>query len=93
MNVVFALVAIPALLVLASGTVAAWWVVIGLLPLVCTYVTTLFHTRRMMAEREINMAFIGPHDSAESMMSEDPFSDGLEQGVGTRGPVRASSRR
>jgi len=91
-NVVFAIFAIPGLLVLASGTIAAWWVVIGLLPLVCAYVATLFHTRRMMAEREINMAFIGPHDHLPSM-PEDPFSDGLEQHVGRRGPARAGSRR
>jgi len=50
---------VPALVALATGSMAASWVVVAMLPFVSTYVAVLFRTRRRMAEREINVAFYG----------------------------------
>jgi hypothetical protein len=51
--------AVPVAIALATGSTAAWWVALALLPVVLAYVAVLFHARRMMAEREINLAFGG----------------------------------
>jgi len=63
----------PALVALATGSVAAWWVVVALLPLVCAYLAVLFRARRVMAEKEINVAFIGPVRRVPAGL-EDVFS-------------------
>jgi hypothetical protein len=53
-------VAVPALVALATGSSTAWWVFVGMLPVffgVCLAV--LLYARRVRAEREINVAFFG----------------------------------
>jgi fatty acid desaturase len=68
--------AVPALAAVATGSTVAWWVVVALLPLVCAYLAVLFHNRRLLAEREINSAFIGSADRTEATLAElfaDPF--------------------
>lgn len=42
-----------------TGASAAWWAVVALLPLACTYVAVLARCRRIAAEREISHAFFG----------------------------------
>lgn len=73
--------AIPALVAVATGSTAAWWVVLALLPLVCTYVAVLFRARRVQAEREFNVAFLGGSNVA-TMGLEEIFSARTD----TRGP-------
>ena len=68
--------AVPALAAVATGSTAAWWAVAVLLPLVCAYLAVLFHNRRLLAEREINSAFLGSADRTEATLAElfaDPF--------------------
>jgi hypothetical protein len=65
--------AVPALAAVVTGSSAAWWAVMVLLPIVCTYVAVLFRARRLMAEREINMAFFGGQDRFDGGL-EDLFS-------------------
>jgi drug/metabolite transporter (DMT)-like permease len=57
--VLFSALAAPVLVALATGSMAAWWVVVALLPFVTTYLAVLFRTKRRIAEREINSAFYG----------------------------------
>ena len=52
-------VAAPALVALATGSNAAWWGLLALVPVVLAYLGVLFRTRRHMAEREFNVAFFG----------------------------------
>lgn len=59
LTVMFTAISVPALVALATGSMTAWWVVVAMLPFVCTYMAVLFRTRRRMAEREINVAFYG----------------------------------
>ncbi|HUC14803.1 MAG TPA: hypothetical protein VMS00_10160 [Acidimicrobiales bacterium] len=59
LTVMFTAVSVPALVALATGSMAAWWVVVAMLPFVSTYMAVLFRTRRRTAEREINVAFYG----------------------------------
>jgi hypothetical protein len=59
LTVMFTALSVPALVALATGSVAAWWAVVAMLPFVSTYLAVLFRTRRRMAEREINVAFYG----------------------------------
>ncbi len=68
--------AVPALAAVATGSTVAWWVVVALLPLVCAYLAVLFHNRRLLAEREINSAFLGSADRTDATLAElfaDPF--------------------
>jgi drug/metabolite transporter (DMT)-like permease len=59
LTVLFSALAAPVLVALATGSMAAWWVVVALLPFVTTYLAVLFRTKRRIAEREINSAFYG----------------------------------
>lgn len=70
LTVLLSALAVPALVALATGWAAAWWVVLGLLPLVCAYLAVLFRTRRLMAEREINVAFFGAADRTDATLEE-----------------------
>lgn len=68
--------AVPALAAVATGSTVAWWVVAALLPLVCAYLAVLFHNRRLLAEREINSAFLGSAGRTDATLAElfaDPF--------------------
>ena len=52
--------AASAMTAVATGSSAAWWAVLALLPLGCAYVAVLLRSRRIAAEREITQAFFGP---------------------------------
>ena len=58
-TVVAGAVAAPGLVALATGSSAAWWGFLVLVPVVLAYVGVLFRTRRHLAEREFNVAFFG----------------------------------
>jgi hypothetical protein len=73
LTILFAALAISVLVALVTGAAAAWWAVVALLPLECVYLFVLFRTRRLMAEREINLAFVGPGDRNNAAL-EDLFS-------------------
>jgi hypothetical protein len=77
--------AVPAAIGLATGSSAAWWVFVALLPVVCVYLAILFRTRRLMAEREMNLAFLGPLNRG-GRSADDGFSlrddEPLERVVG-----------
>lgn len=72
---VLALIA-PALVALATGSTGAWWVVVAMLPLVCTYGAVVLRARRLQAEREFNIAFMGgtkvSHVALEDLFSSRP---------------------
>lgn len=70
--------AVPMLLALITGWTAAWWVVVVLLPLPSAYLAVLFRNRRLVAEREINVAFHGSSGMAEATLAE-LFSDPYEE--------------
>jgi len=73
LSVLFAALAVPLGLALWTGLAAAWWAVLALLPITCAYLAVLFRNRRLMAEREINLAFfVGPHRAEVGL--EDVFS-------------------
>jgi hypothetical protein len=77
--------AVAAAIGLATGSSAAWWVFVALLPVVCVYLAVLFRTRRLMAEREMNLAFLGSVNRG-GHSSDDGFSlrddEPLERAVG-----------
>ena len=77
LTVLLVALAIPVLLGLATGAAAAWWVAVCLLPVVCAYVAVLFRTRRLSAEREINVAFFGGPQRGEFGL-DDVFASGYE---------------
>ncbi len=52
-------IAIPALVALTTGSSAAWWVFVGMLPVFGVYLVVVLYARRVKAEREINAAFGG----------------------------------
>jgi hypothetical protein len=52
-------VAVPALVGLATGSSTAWWVFVGMLPIFAVYLGVVLYARRVRAEREINVAFVG----------------------------------
>jgi hypothetical protein len=69
--------AVPLVVALATGWAVAWWAVVALVPVMCTYVAILMRTRRVMAEREIDVAFFGPAGRAGSASGlEEVFSGG-----------------
>ena len=68
--VIVAGLAAPALVALATGSATAWWVVLALLPVACTYLAVMFRARRLMAEREINIAFFGSSGRAITGLEE-----------------------
>ena len=57
--VVVGVVAAPSLVALATGSSVAWWVLLGMLPVVLVYLAVVFRARRQRAEREFNVAFFG----------------------------------
>ena len=59
LTVLFTALVLPALTALATGSTAAWWVVLAVLPFVCAYLAVLFRARRLQAEKEFNTAFLG----------------------------------
>jgi hypothetical protein len=73
LSVMLLTLAVPLVVALATGWAVAWWAVVALVPVMCTYVAILMRTRRMMAEREIDVAFFGPAGRAPAGL-EDVFS-------------------
>jgi Flp pilus assembly protein TadB len=59
LTVMVGVVAAPALVALATGSSVAWWVLLGMLPVVLVYLAVLYRARRQRAEREFNVAFFG----------------------------------
>jgi hypothetical protein len=59
LQLILGVIAVPALVALATGYSAAWWVFVGMLPVFGIYVAVVFYARRVSAEREINVAFLG----------------------------------
>jgi len=57
-------VAVPALVALATGSSTAWWVFVGMLPVFAVYLAVVLYARRVRAEREINVAFFGSRSGA-----------------------------
>ena len=87
LSVMLSTLAVPLVVALATGWAAAWWAVVALLPVLCTYVAILMRTRRLMAEREIDVAFFGPAGRV-ALGLEEVFS-----GAGGQcGPLRAHGR-
>jgi hypothetical protein len=81
LSVMLATLAVPLVVALATGWAAAWWVVVALLPVLFAYIATVVRARRLMAEREINTAFLGPYGRV---------AHGLEEvfaGAGEPGPL------
>ena len=70
LTVLLSALAVPTLVALVTGAAVAWWVVVALLPLVCAYLAVLFRTRRIMAEREINVAFFGGTERTDATLEE-----------------------
>jgi len=77
LTVLLVALCLPVLVGLATGAAAAWWVAICLLPVVCTYLAVLFRTRRLSAEREINVAFFGGPQRGEFGL-DDMLPSGYE---------------
>jgi len=67
------IVAVPALVALATGSTTAWWVFVGMLPVFAIYLGVVLYARRVRAEREINVAFFG-RTGAPGRSLEDVFS-------------------
>jgi len=90
LTLLFAALAVPTLVALATGSAAAWWVVVALLPVACAYLFVLFRTRRIMAEREINVAFCGRGERTDATLEDlfpahaQPMGDGLRAVSGGR---------
>jgi hypothetical protein len=81
LSVMLSTLAVPLVVALATGWAAAWWAVVALLPVLCTYVASLVRARRQMAEREIDVAFFGPAGRVAYGL-EEVFS-----GAGEHGPL------
>jgi hypothetical protein len=97
LTVMVAAVAAPALVALATGSSAAWWGFLVLVPVVLAYLGILFRNRRRMAEREFNVAFFGKSRRGAAGLEEvfpghegPPWGLNQWDGVGT---ARASSAR
>lgn len=84
--------AVPVVLGALTGSAAAWWVVVALLPVVCAYLAVVFRARRVLAEREINLAFLGTAGRAEPGL-EGMFSTGHGLAMEDRGAVSAGCWR
>ncbi len=69
-SLVLAAIALPALVALATGSSTAWWVFVGMLPVLGVYLAVLFYARRVRAEREINVAFFGGQGEAGRGLEE-----------------------
>ena len=59
LELLLGVIAVPALVALATGSSAAWWVFVGMLPVFGVYLAVVLYARRLRAEREINVAFGG----------------------------------
>ncbi len=79
LSVILSTLAVPLIVALATGWAPAWWVVVALLPVLFTYVAILVRARRLMAEREINVAFFGPTGRVAHGL-EDVFSGAVDHG-------------
>lgn len=77
MTALLTCLAIPLFLAFATGSSAAWWAVLVMLPLVAAYTAVLYRARRVMAEKEINAAFLGAPDRTEASLEElfGPFDE------------------
>jgi hypothetical protein len=73
LELVLAAIAVPALVALATGSSAAWWVFVGMLPVFGVYLAIVLYARRVRAEREINVAFFGRASEADRSL-DDVFS-------------------
>lgn len=87
----FGALSAPALVAIATGSTAAWWVVVAVLPFVATYLAVLFRTRRLMAEREINLAFYGSAGGAIAGL-EEVFAAGRDAPLEHVGAASAMMR-
>ncbi len=73
LEMLFGIIAVPALIALATGSSTAWWVFVGMLPLFGVYLVVVLYARRVRAEREINFAFFGrPGETGRGL--EDVFA-------------------
>ena len=79
LSVMLSTLAVPLVVALATGWAAAWWIVVALLPVLFTYVAILVRARRLMAEREIDVAFFGPAGRVAYGL-EEVFSGASEHG-------------
>jgi hypothetical protein len=77
LELILAVIAVPALVALATGSSAAWWVFVGMLPVIGIYVAVVFYARRVRAEREINIAFLGSSPGPGAGL-EDMFAAGSQ---------------
>jgi hypothetical protein len=59
LELILAVMAVPALVALATGSSTAWWVFIGMLPIFCIYLAVVLYARRLRAVEEMNVAFFG----------------------------------
>jgi hypothetical protein len=76
---------------LATSSEIAWWTVVVLLPVLLSYVAVLVRSRRMRAEREINVAFFGSSGRA-SVRLEDVFARPVDQAPYERMAAGGASR-
>ena len=74
LKVMLGVVAAPGLIALATGSSTAWWAFVGMLAVFGAYLAVVFHARRLRAEREINVAFFGRANAADTGL-EEVFSD------------------
>jgi hypothetical protein len=73
LEMLLGVIAVPALIALATGSSTAWWVFVGMLPLFGVYLVVVLYARRVRAEREINVAFFGrPGETGRGL--EDVFA-------------------
>ena len=50
LEMLFGVIAVPALIALATGSSTAWWVFVGMLPLFGVYLAVVLYARRVRAE-------------------------------------------
>ena len=83
MTVLLTTLAVPALVGLATGSTAAWWLAVALLPVVCTYAAVVVRAQRLMAEKEFNVAFLGGTNlgaaGLEDIFASQPGTTGIDQ--------------
>lgn len=72
MSALLVCLTVPLLVAVATGSSAAWWAVLAILPLVSVYTAVLYRARRLLAEKEMNAAFVGAGGRSEATI-EDLF--------------------
>ncbi|MGH9104793.1 MAG: hypothetical protein ACRDZX_02955 [Acidimicrobiales bacterium] len=85
---VIGLLSVMVLVAVVTGSSVAWWAFVAFLPVVCAYLAVLSRARRLMAEREINIAFLGGAERDEAgfdQLLRAPRGEGWDQ----RGAVGA----